>query len=262
MAYCSACFALNHNYFERKAIEARENLVEARREAKQWETKALEASHLAARLATQKPSDSKAAGHPQHASDGSSSSGSNDARGLSNNYVLNTDGKKHDSAHEHTFRSSFILGSPNLGLGRAARHLYLSRAHVEVSFAWRNLGLDAVPANHTAKFKAPCWYPNQHLNQRHSGSSSSGGTTISSSSASSVARPLILGHSRRLFAANSGPSSGLPPPGASASVGVSAAAVGKGLKCLPYFYIAGPNLRSVALLRLLEQHPEVRLEIF
>jgi len=246
-SYCALLDILNQ-----KAIEARENLVEARREAKQWETKALEALHLAARLATQHSSEGKE--HQQHASVGSSSNG---ARGLTNSNSPSMDGQKTESSHENTVSSSIVLGSPSLGMGRAARHLYLSRAHVAESYTWRNLGLDAVPANRTAKFKAPCWYPNQHLSQRHGSSSSIGTTTSTSSSNGVIARPPILGHSRRLLAIQPPPSTGAVASVSSAAATV--AAVGKGLKCLPYFYVAGPTLRSVALLRLLEHHPEVLL---
>ena len=38
--------------------------------------------------------------------------------------------------------------------------LSLGRAELSHLPAWRQRGLDAIPANLTAKFKAPCWYYN------------------------------------------------------------------------------------------------------
>jgi hypothetical protein len=185
----------------RQAMDARESLVDARRDAKQWEAKASEAAqrsflgaahHLGAKAVT-----------------------SSSSLGFSANGIEAGSGASDASP---------------AGAWRGARHLSFGRAQVAASLAWRTRGLDTVPANRTAKFKAPCWYPNQPHVSRSGGSGGGGGVARSASA---------------------------PPAAASLPATASAAAAARGLRCLPYFYVAGPALRSsVALLRLLEHHPE------
>ena len=53
-------------------------------------------------------------------------------------------------------------GATTLGgeaaISAARMGLSLGRAELSHLPAWRQRGLDAIPANLTAKFKAPCWY--------------------------------------------------------------------------------------------------------